>query len=81
MKRVDEYHLTGISLDMFVRWEHRPPSSAEGRGDSRGESRGDGRHKPAQKQPDDGHYSEGLVSPTEANKIRMIAIILPLPVL
>ncbi|XP_070688136.1 terminal uridylyltransferase 4 [Pempheris klunzingeri] len=55
VKRVDEYHLTGISLDMFVRWEHRPPSS-----DSRGENRTEGRSKPEQKKPDDAHYSEGL---------------------
>ncbi len=62
MKRVDEYHLTGISLDMFVRWEHRPPSSTDGRGESRNEARGEGRAKPEQKKPDDAHYSEGMVS-------------------
>lgn len=51
LKRVDEYHLTGITLDMFVRWEHRPPSSTEGRGEGR--PRGD--------PPDDSEYSKGLV--------------------
>lgn len=62
VKRVDEYHLTGIALDMFVRWELRPPSSTDGRGENRHDTRGDGRPKPEQKQLDDGHYSEGLVS-------------------
>uniref|UniRef100_A0A667YV52 RNA uridylyltransferase n=1 Tax=Myripristis murdjan TaxID=586833 RepID=A0A667YV52_9TELE len=42
VKHVDEYHLTGIKLDIFVRWEHRPPSSTEGRGENRGETRGEG---------------------------------------
>ncbi|XP_035863191.1 terminal uridylyltransferase 4 isoform X3 [Sander lucioperca] len=56
VKRVDEYHLTGISLDMFVRWERRPPTSTE----NRNEARGEGRPKPEQKKPDDTHYSEGL---------------------
>uniref|UniRef100_H3CAS4 Terminal uridylyl transferase 4 n=1 Tax=Tetraodon nigroviridis TaxID=99883 RepID=H3CAS4_TETNG len=31
VKHVDEYHLTGIWLDMFVKWERRPPSSTDGR--------------------------------------------------
>lgn len=57
VKRVDEYHLTGIALDMFVRWERRPPSSTDNRNDARGE----GRPKPEQKKPEDAHYSEGLV--------------------
>ncbi|KAK5869454.1 hypothetical protein PBY51_024169 [Eleginops maclovinus] len=56
VKRVDEYHLTGISLDLFVRWERRPPSSTDNRNDTRGE----GRPKPEQKKIDDSHYSEGL---------------------
>ncbi|XP_028443137.1 terminal uridylyltransferase 4 isoform X1 [Perca flavescens] len=56
VKRVDEYHLTGITLDMFVRWERRPPTSTE----NRNEARGEGRPKPEQKKPDDTHYSEGL---------------------
>ncbi|XP_074492424.1 terminal uridylyltransferase 4 isoform X1 [Sebastes fasciatus] len=55
VKRVDEYHLTGISLDMFVRWERRPPSS-----DNRNDARGEGRPKPEQKKTDDTHYSEGI---------------------
>ena len=62
VKRVDEYHLTGIALDTFVRWERRPPSSTDGRGENRNEARGEGRPKPDQKKPDEGHYSEGLVS-------------------
>ncbi|XP_034035296.1 terminal uridylyltransferase 4 [Thalassophryne amazonica] len=59
VKHVDEYHLTGITLDMFVRWEHRPPSSPEGRGENRGETRGDGRAKSDQNKADKGRYSEG----------------------
>ncbi|XP_045905692.1 terminal uridylyltransferase 4 isoform X2 [Micropterus dolomieu] len=60
VKRVDEYHLTGITLDMFVRWERRPPSSTEGRGENRNEARGEGRAKPEQRKPDDTHYLEGM---------------------
>ncbi|XP_047192737.1 terminal uridylyltransferase 4 isoform X2 [Scophthalmus maximus] len=60
VKRVDEYHLTGIALDIFVKWEHRPPSSTEGRGESRNEARGESRSKPEQNKLDDSHYSEGL---------------------
>lgn len=62
VKRVDEYHLTGIVLDMFVRWEHRPQSTTDGRGENRNETRGESRSKPEQSKPDDSHYSEGLVS-------------------
>uniref|UniRef100_A0A4W6CUG3 RNA uridylyltransferase n=1 Tax=Lates calcarifer TaxID=8187 RepID=A0A4W6CUG3_LATCA len=62
VKRVDEYHLTGIALDMFVRWEHRPPSSTEGRGENRNEARGESKPKPEQNKSEDTHYSEGLVS-------------------
>ncbi|XP_035642081.1 terminal uridylyltransferase 4-like isoform X2 [Oncorhynchus keta] len=47
VKAVDEYHLTGIEMDIFVGWEHRPPST-EGRGDGRGEG---GKVKPEQKKP------------------------------
>ncbi|KAG7459159.1 terminal uridylyltransferase 4 isoform X1 [Solea senegalensis] len=60
VKRVDEYHLTGISLDIFVRWEHRPPSSTEGRGENRSETRGECRSKPEQNKPDDNHCTEGI---------------------
>ncbi|XP_075938692.1 terminal uridylyltransferase 4 [Anarhichas minor] len=56
VKHVDEYHLTGISLDAFVRWERRPPSSTDNRNDARGE----GRPKPEQKKAADTYYSEGL---------------------
>ncbi|XP_053286293.1 terminal uridylyltransferase 4 isoform X3 [Pleuronectes platessa] len=60
VKHVDEYHLTGIALDMFVRWEHRPPSSTDGRGETRNEARGGGGSKPEKSKLDDSHYSEGL---------------------
>ncbi|XP_024134004.1 terminal uridylyltransferase 4 isoform X2 [Oryzias melastigma] len=60
VKRVDEYHLTGIVLDMFVKWEHRPPSSTEGRSENRNDVKGEGRPKPEQKKPDEAHKSEGL---------------------
>ncbi|XP_044055274.1 terminal uridylyltransferase 4 isoform X2 [Siniperca chuatsi] len=60
VKRVDEYHLTGITLDMFVQWERRAPSSTEVRGENRNEARGEGRPKPEQKKPDDTHFSEGM---------------------
>ncbi|XP_060890627.1 terminal uridylyltransferase 4 [Labrus mixtus] len=60
VKRVDEYHLTGIALDLFVRWERRPQSSTDGRGENRNEARGEGRPKPEQKKTEDSHYSEGL---------------------
>ncbi|XP_037325740.2 terminal uridylyltransferase 4 isoform X1 [Pungitius pungitius] len=56
VKRVDEYHLTGISLDIFVRWERRLVSST----DNRNEARGEGRAKPEQKKIPDTHYSEGI---------------------
>ncbi|XP_056459733.1 terminal uridylyltransferase 4 isoform X1 [Gadus chalcogrammus] len=55
-KRVDEFHLTGISLDVFVRWEHRTPSTTEGRGEHRGEHRVEGKPKPEQTKAD----GEGL---------------------
>uniref|UniRef100_A0A8C7T477 RNA uridylyltransferase n=1 Tax=Oncorhynchus mykiss TaxID=8022 RepID=A0A8C7T477_ONCMY len=48
VKHVDEYHLTGIEMDIFVGWEHRSPST-EGRGDGRGEGR---KAKSEQKKPD-----------------------------
>ena len=55
---MDEFHLTGISLDVFVRWEHRTPSTTEGRGEHRGEHRVEGKPKPEQTKAD----GEGLVS-------------------
>lgn len=58
---MDEYHLTGITLDMFVKWERRPPSSTDGRGENRNEGRGEGKPKPEQKKFDDAHCSEGMV--------------------
>lgn len=65
MKHVDEYHLTGIWLDMFVRWERRPPSSTDGRGENRTDARGEARPHPDQIKPNEAHCSEGLVSPFE----------------
>lgn len=62
VKRVDEYHLTGIVLDMFVKWEQRPPTSTEGRGENRNESKAEGASKPEQKKSDDTRHTEGLVS-------------------
>ncbi|XP_041861938.1 terminal uridylyltransferase 4 isoform X2 [Melanotaenia boesemani] len=59
VKRVDEYHLTEIVLDMFVKWEHRPPSSPDGR-DNRNEPRGECRSKREQNKSDETKYSEGL---------------------
>ncbi|XP_008336747.1 terminal uridylyltransferase 4 isoform X3 [Cynoglossus semilaevis] len=60
VKHVDEYHLTGISLDIFVSWQHRPPSSTEGRGENRGDSRGENKSKHEQNKPEKPRYSEGL---------------------
>lgn len=60
VKRVDEYHLTGISLDMFVRWERRPQSSTDSRGENRNETRAEGKPKQEQRKVDDLNYSEGL---------------------
>lgn len=54
LKRVDEFHLTGICQDAFVRWEHRPPSA-----DNRGENRT--KAEPARTEP---HSAEGLSSLT-----------------
>ncbi|XP_029985453.1 terminal uridylyltransferase 4 isoform X3 [Sphaeramia orbicularis] len=59
VKRVDEYHLTGIALDMFVRWEHRPQSSVD-RGENRSDSRAENRTKTDQNKAEDAQYSEGL---------------------
>ncbi|XP_056270531.1 terminal uridylyltransferase 4 [Pseudoliparis swirei] len=56
VKRADEYHLTGIStLDMFVKWELRPPSSTDNRNEAR-----EGRPKPEPKKIPDHYYTEGL---------------------
>ncbi|XP_068175709.1 terminal uridylyltransferase 4 isoform X2 [Antennarius striatus] len=59
VRQVDEYHLTGIKLDMFVSWERRPASSADGR-DNRSEARGEGKGKAEQMRADDDYCSEGL---------------------
>ncbi|XP_038142985.1 terminal uridylyltransferase 4 isoform X1 [Cyprinodon tularosa] len=60
VKRADEYHLTGIFLDMFVKWEQRPPSSSEGRGENRNEAKAEGGSKPEKKKSDDAERAEGL---------------------
>lgn len=62
VKHVDEYHLTGITLDMFVQWERRPPSSTDGRSENRNEAREEGTSKPEQKKAADTCCSEGKVS-------------------
>nr|XP_055045307.1 terminal uridylyltransferase 4 [Misgurnus anguillicaudatus] len=36
VKRVDEYHLTGMESSLFVGWEHRPVPAGEGRGEGKG---------------------------------------------
>lgn len=36
VKRVDEYHLTGMKSTLFVGWEHRPAPAPEGRGENKG---------------------------------------------
>lgn len=61
VKHVDEYHLTGISLDMFVQWERRPPSCTDGRGVNRSDARGEARPKPKQTKANEACL-EGLVS-------------------
>uniref|UniRef100_A0A1A8IMN1 polynucleotide adenylyltransferase n=1 Tax=Nothobranchius kuhntae TaxID=321403 RepID=A0A1A8IMN1_NOTKU len=55
VKRVDEYHLTGIVQDTFVKWERRSPSSAEERGDNRNESKS----KPELKKSEEARASQG----------------------
>lgn len=62
VKHMDEYHLTGISLDMFVQWERRPPSSTDGRGENRSDARGEARPKPEQTKANEARSLEGLVS-------------------
>ncbi|XP_017289799.1 terminal uridylyltransferase 4 isoform X2 [Kryptolebias marmoratus] len=58
-KRVDEYHLTGIVQDAFVKWERRRPNTAGGRGENNCEARGEGKSKPEPSKPDAAHPSEG----------------------
>ncbi|XP_013887771.1 terminal uridylyltransferase 4 [Austrofundulus limnaeus] len=58
VKRVDEYHLTGIVQEAFVKWERRRPNTAEGRGENHGEARGNGT-KPEPSKSDAFHPSEG----------------------
>ncbi|XP_016430343.1 terminal uridylyltransferase 4 isoform X3 [Sinocyclocheilus rhinocerous] len=56
VKRVDEFHLTGLELDSFVGWEHRPAPAGEGRGDSKA------KHEPktqTEKKEKKGGYAKG----------------------
>ncbi|XP_028299664.1 terminal uridylyltransferase 4, partial [Gouania willdenowi] len=64
VKRVDEYHLTGIVMDMFVRWEHRAQSSTDGRGDGRHETKAEARSKAEKNKLENSHNSEGLTNLT-----------------
>ncbi|KAG7257853.1 hypothetical protein CRUP_007426 [Coryphaenoides rupestris] len=65
-KRVDEFHLTGISLDIFVRWEHRTPSTTEGRSEHRGgEHRVEGKPKPEPTRADGEGLSRLALNPGE----------------
>ncbi|XP_061883934.1 terminal uridylyltransferase 4 [Entelurus aequoreus] len=64
VKHVDEYHLTGILLDMFVRWEYRPANSTDGHGENQKEATGEGRPKPEHNKADETHYSNGLAQLT-----------------
>lgn len=77
VKHVDEYHLTGITMDMYVQWEHRPPTSTEGRGENRNEARGEGRAKPQHR--NDAPNSEGLVRFVLPNSVTVLILsLLPL---
>lgn len=38
LKRVDEFHLTGICQEAFVRWEHRPPTETRSENQNKTES-------------------------------------------
>lgn len=77
VKHVDEYHLTGITMDMYVQWEHRPPTSTEGRGENRNEARGEGRAKPQHR--NDAPNSEGLVRFGLPNSVTVLILsLLPL---
>lgn len=47
VKNVDEYHLLGVEMDIFVGWEHRPPSTTEGRSEGRGDAKTKPQPKPS----------------------------------
>ncbi|XP_051518860.1 terminal uridylyltransferase 4-like [Myxocyprinus asiaticus] len=51
VKRVDEYHLTGLESSLFVGWEHRPAPPGEGRGE--------GKAKPEPKNPTEKREKKG----------------------
>nr|XP_057929506.1 terminal uridylyltransferase 4 [Doryrhamphus excisus] len=61
VKRVDEYHLTGVLLDLFVRWEYRPPSSTDAHGENPNEAAGEVRPK---SEPNETNHSNGLAQLT-----------------
>uniref|UniRef100_A0A8C1L3S6 Terminal uridylyl transferase 4 n=1 Tax=Cyprinus carpio TaxID=7962 RepID=A0A8C1L3S6_CYPCA len=59
VKRVDEFHLTGMESDSFVGWEHRPAPAGEGRGD--------GRAKPEPKTQTEKKEKKGEYQPVSAS--------------
>ncbi|XP_077450743.1 terminal uridylyltransferase 4 isoform X5 [Stigmatopora argus] len=59
VKRVDEYHLTGIKSDMYVHWVQRPTTS-DGQGDHRNDAREQDRSKSECGIPDKTQLSHGL---------------------
>lgn len=75
VKHVDEYHLTGIWLDMFVQWERRPASSTDARGENRAEARGEARPKPEQIKPKEAHRLEGLVSTSTFRRALLLVLL------
>lgn len=62
VKRVDEYHLTGIQSDMYVQWEHRPSRTTDGQVENQNDASGEGRAKTERSKPDKAQISHGLVS-------------------
>lgn len=59
VKRVDEYHLTGMESTLFVGWEHRPAPPSEGRGDNRGKPEA---KRSADKMEKKGKHASGKVT-------------------
>ncbi|KAJ8378485.1 hypothetical protein AAFF_G00239490 [Aldrovandia affinis] len=78
VKQVDEYHLTGVKLDMFVSWEHKPPPSGEGRGEGKAKAE---QRKPTGRKNEAGEgsgwpgkASEGLTRLTEQGAGQGVAL-------
>ncbi|XP_016305973.1 terminal uridylyltransferase 4-like [Sinocyclocheilus anshuiensis] len=68
VKRVDEFHLTGLELDSFVGWEYRPAPAGEGRGD------GKAKHEPktqTEKKEKKGGYAKGKTRLTLKQPVSM----------